>query len=230
MIPTGTLEPDVDRAKHPDASPLRLAFGFTYADLYGHPGLKRLDEVFRGSLREADAALSERFEAYRASRGASLHGPAESTLLIEVSRHIERFVAALFGIGDATAPLYAVADVERTVMRTRKELWRKRGAKLLGKIDDVVRARSVMATVLEAVSGLREEQVEDEPHVARAVVPLLDLEDRCAKVLAKGGAVVTADELARVDAWRVAMADRSDARDALGPRPTEMRRPCSWRG
>ena len=105
-----------------------LDFGLSYRDLYDPASLARLDGTFRGRLREADAALSERFEAYRANP-ASLHGPAESQLLVEVSRYVGDFVAKLFRVENEVKRLQDAADDERAVMRMKKDLWRKRGAK-----------------------------------------------------------------------------------------------------
>jgi len=189
---------------------LELDFGLTYRDLFDPSALARLDRTFRDMLHKADAALSARFEAYRATP-ASLTGPAESQLLVEVARHVERFVARLFHVEAALAGYHSAAEDERAVMRMKKDLWRKRGQKLVGKIEDRAAARAGFAGVLEAC-GVPDAEVEREESVARAVVSLLDLEERCAKVLAKGGAVVTEDELAKVDAMRAAL--DTDARTA----------------
>jgi len=182
---------------------LELDFGLTYRDLHDPASLARLDGTFRGRLRETDSALSERFEAYR-KNAASLHGPAESQLLVEVSRHVGDFVGKLFRVEREVQHLQNVADDERAVMRMKKDLWRKRGAKMVGKVDDAAGARTRMAETLVAV-GVQPEFVEHEAAVGRAVVPLLDLEDRAAKVLAKGGATISDDELARVEALRTAL-------------------------
>lgn len=193
---------------------LDLAFGFSYRDLYDVDALRRLDQLFRDRLRAADAALSERFEAYRRAPDA-LRGPAESQLLVDVGRHLDGFVAELFRVEDALAKYHAESDDERAVMRMKKDLWRKRGAKLVGKVGPTAEARAVMSAVLVAV-GVDPALVEVETAVARAVVPLLELEDRCGKVLAKGGATIADEELAKVGAWREALGSDDRARAALG--------------
>jgi len=226
---TAAVDPVLELAhrKHPDIPKFELRGGFTHRDLYDCDGLRRLDAAFRAKLAQDDSELSKRFEAYRASRGEGDAGsgaaspglgggPAEATLLIETARHLEKFVAHLFGVEAELGKLHAAAEHERAVMRLKKDLWRKRGAKLVGKITDEATARSVSAAVLACVSSVDEADAEDEPRVARAVVPILDLEDRCAKVLAKGGATVTADDLAEVETWRITLADRESARVALG--------------
>jgi NADPH-dependent glutamate synthase beta subunit-like oxidoreductase/NAD(P)H-flavin reductase len=200
-----------------DRPALELALGLTYQDLFDPAALARLDATFRDALRGADAALSERFEAYRGAP-TSLTGPAESQLLVEVARHVEAFVARLFNVERALAHYHAAADGERAVMRMKKDLWRKRGQKVLGKVTDRTAAKAEMAGVLEAC-GISTGELESEVSVATAVVGLLDLEDRCAKVLAKGGAVVTDDELGTIDAYRNALATdpRTHATLTLAP-------------
>ncbi len=199
-----------DRAAAQTPTPtLSLRGGFTYHDLYDPVALRRLDEAFRARLRESDPELGKRFDGYRDSGGASVRGPAESTLLIEAGDHLDRFVAWLFGIDAELGALHAAADVERAVMRMKKDLWRKRGVKLVGTLGtDAARAnaRTAMRVLLAIVDHVPQTLGEDEGTVATVVGPLLDLEERCAKVLAKGGATVTAEELEKVSKWRHALA------------------------
>src|SRR5512140_2937411 len=49
-----------------NASPLHLAFGFSFPDLYRQEGLARIDQAFLDALRGADRALAERLVAARA--------------------------------------------------------------------------------------------------------------------------------------------------------------------
>jgi NADPH-dependent glutamate synthase beta subunit-like oxidoreductase/NAD(P)H-flavin reductase len=83
-----------------DSSPtLTLGIpGFTFEDLYRPRGLRRLSERFDTWLTEREPELFQAFESYRKSGGTTLKGPAESDLLIRVSRHVGAFVARLFNI------------------------------------------------------------------------------------------------------------------------------------
>ena len=83
-----------------DSSPtLTLGLpGFTFEDLYRPRGLRRLAERFDAWLTEHEPELFQAFEAYRKSGGTNLSGPAQSDLLIRVSRHVARFLARLFNI------------------------------------------------------------------------------------------------------------------------------------
>jgi hypothetical protein len=72
--------------------------GFSFEDLYRPHGLRRLTEHFDAQLAAAEPELFQSFESYRKSGGGSLTGPAESELLIRVSRHVSAFIARLFGI------------------------------------------------------------------------------------------------------------------------------------
>lgn len=70
--------------------------GFTFEDLYRPQGLRRLMGRFDTQLAEDEPELFQAYEAYRKSGGTSVTGPAESDLLVRVSRHVSRFVAKLF--------------------------------------------------------------------------------------------------------------------------------------
>ncbi|WP_223644162.1 FAD-dependent oxidoreductase [Corallococcus sp. EGB] len=72
--------------------------GFTFEDLYRPSGLRRLTERFDARLQADAPGLFQTFDTYRQSGGAHLSGPAASDLLIQVARHVSRFVATLFGI------------------------------------------------------------------------------------------------------------------------------------
>src|SRR4051812_15392527 len=73
--------------------------GFSFEDLYRPCGLRRLAERFDAQLQGDAPDLFQAFDAYRKSGGTTPSGPAESDLLIQVARHVSRFVATLFGIG-----------------------------------------------------------------------------------------------------------------------------------
>jgi NADPH-dependent glutamate synthase beta subunit-like oxidoreductase/NAD(P)H-flavin reductase len=71
--------------------------GFRYADLNRVRRLMVLLQVFRDELRAADPALSQRYEQSVAQfeHGQGEHAPE---LLIEVARHLDRFIARVFHI------------------------------------------------------------------------------------------------------------------------------------
>jgi hypothetical protein len=70
--------------------------GYRFADLFVPARLAELDGEFRRTLAEADPALAERFEAYRA--GATLAPPEDSELLIAVGGAQSPVDAQLFGV------------------------------------------------------------------------------------------------------------------------------------
>ncbi|HEY0093999.1 MAG TPA: pyridine nucleotide-disulfide oxidoreductase, partial [Archangium sp.] len=72
--------------------------GFGFEDLYRPRGLRRLAERFDEQLATDEPELFKAFEAYRKSGGKGLTGPAESELLIRVSRHVSAFLTRLFGL------------------------------------------------------------------------------------------------------------------------------------
>lgn len=96
---------------------LQLGFGLQFADLYRRDGLLRVDAAFSEHLATADAALASRLTTARAAPD-SLDLKSESTMLLDLAPHLDRFVARLFGIADEVlalsgrhdelAPLYEV--------------------------------------------------------------------------------------------------------------------------
>ena len=100
-----------------NATSLSLGHGLGYADLHSRDGLLRVDAAFVDALREADAVLAARLLRAREAPD-TLARKAESELLIALAPHVEDFVAALFGVGEAVralearhhelAPLYVV--------------------------------------------------------------------------------------------------------------------------
>ena len=88
------------------SAPLRLAFGFSFEDLYSQQGLARLDEQFLGWLNTSDAALRGRLDAVRANP-ASLAEKERSALLLALAPTLESFVGELFGISGEIKSLAA---------------------------------------------------------------------------------------------------------------------------
>ncbi|MGA8049473.1 MAG: FAD-dependent oxidoreductase [Burkholderiales bacterium] len=99
------------------SSDLRLAFDFSFGDLYRRDGLVRLDGAFLSWIGDADAALRTRLESARAHPD-KLAPKDESDLLVALSPLLEDFLARLFGIESECqalaarhhelAPLYSV--------------------------------------------------------------------------------------------------------------------------
>ncbi len=96
---------------------LNLAYGLSFAELYGRDGLARLDDAFLDFLRASDGALTPRLLAAREAP-ESLDAKAESALILEIAPHLDDFLAELFGIQaefralaarhHELAPLYAI--------------------------------------------------------------------------------------------------------------------------
>ena len=102
--------------------------GYRYADLYDYDRLADLSRDFDSFVRERDAALFARFEAYRTARGG-LTPPDESALLIDLGRHLALFLAKLFRIESDVAVLRDRASRDTIVAKFKKEFVQKRVAK-----------------------------------------------------------------------------------------------------
>ncbi len=84
-------------------------YGVTFEDLYSVDGLARVDAAFLTHLEHADAALHARLRAGRAD-AAALSRLDESELLIAIARHLEDFIALLFGIVPEVSTLQAAQN------------------------------------------------------------------------------------------------------------------------
>jgi NADPH-dependent glutamate synthase beta subunit-like oxidoreductase/NAD(P)H-flavin reductase len=106
---------------------LRPAFGIRFAELYRREGLLRIDAAFLAWLRAADAALLARLEAVRAAP-ESLDRKSESTLILELAPHLERFVAELFGIVEEVSALSSRHDELRPLYQVKRQFVQRRAA------------------------------------------------------------------------------------------------------
>ncbi len=106
-------------------------FGLSFADLYDHQGLSRLDQAFLQELAQTDAPLRTRLLAARADV-TTLAVKIESELLLALAPHLNDFIGLFFGIESevgalaerhhALAPLYSVKRlfVQRKAMHKYK--------------------------------------------------------------------------------------------------------------
>ena len=106
-------------------------FGLSFADLYDHQGLIRLDQAFLQELAQTDAPLRTRLLAARADV-TTLAVKIESELLLALAPHLNDFIGLFFGIESevgalaerhhALAPLYSVKRlfVQRKAMHKYK--------------------------------------------------------------------------------------------------------------
>jgi len=135
---------------------LKLAFGFSFEDLYAREALARLDRVFLDRLGEAAPELLTRLKEAR-ENPASVAGKPESELIIAIAPYVDDFIGELFGIGPELralqashhelAPLYSVK--RRFVQR--KALTGQTLEKAIG-IDGVATAHELEAFLLEALT------------------------------------------------------------------------------
>jgi NADPH-dependent glutamate synthase beta subunit-like oxidoreductase/NAD(P)H-flavin reductase len=93
--------------------------GFRYADLNRVRRLMALYQVFRDELRSADPALAERYEQScdQYARGESKE---DSQLLIDVARHLDRFIARVFHIEKEVNALNRRTSDDKAVYEFKK--------------------------------------------------------------------------------------------------------------
>src|SRR6185295_9994662 len=151
--------------------------GFTFEDLYRPSGLKRLHERFLADLAAADAALAQRFDAYRAAAGQGLKPPEEAALLIAVARHVSAFLGRLFGITAEQQALAARLQKELRLFEFRREFITRRVFKKGAPDRPTVAELPALAAKVSTLLKLGFPSTDDpERDVAEAVLSLLEFE------------------------------------------------------
>lgn len=194
--------------------------GFTFEDLYNPRALRRLAERFDAQLAEDEPELFQRFDAYRKAGGAGLPGPAESELLIRVSRHVGRFVARLFNIQEAATQLADGLKGERPLFDFKREFITRRVFKKgaadrptlaeFPSLDGRVRLLMQLGFPEALVQG------DEERGLAETVLSLMELERLFAGQLPAEAKERAEPLRARWAALRASLLATPEGRDAFG--------------
>ena len=143
---------------------LKLAFGFSFAELYRRDGLARLDAAFLEHLGAAGPALGPRLAAAR-ENPSSLDAKSESALILEIAPHLDDFLADLFGI-QAEFGALASRHHDLAPLHTIKRQFVQRRAANKVKPEEAAKLDGpALETRLKALLGGRF----DEPSFARKV-------------------------------------------------------------
>ena len=109
---------------------------FAYEELFHSKGLERLDQAFLTQLKAKNPQAHNDLMAYRHETKA-LNPIAISELLINVSKHLEEFIAALFHIEEAADALQTRTLSNNPVSVFKKFFVLRRAKKLLQQIDSL---------------------------------------------------------------------------------------------
>ena len=118
-------------------SRLKLGFsGFDYSDLSRPDGLARLDEQFVQTLHQQAPELCDALLAWREQRSTD-DAATISDQLIEVARHLEKFIGQLFGIEDEMEALRARILGHNPVFVFKKMFVMRRARRRLLKKEEI---------------------------------------------------------------------------------------------
>jgi NADPH-dependent glutamate synthase beta subunit-like oxidoreductase/NAD(P)H-flavin reductase len=198
---------------------LELAIdGFTYADLYDPARLSDLHDAFERWFSTESPELHARFAAYRACRGEGMTPVARSEALLAAAPFVGRFVGKLFKIEPELSAFVESVRKDDPLWRFRKDFAKKRvlraeagkgwthGGPLAREA-----ARAALQSVSEApIGGTTDEELT----IARATLPLLELDEIARKAAKAGGAQWTVELRAR--AAKILAGLRPMLRGALG--------------
>src|SRR5262245_52511604 len=106
---------------------LQLAYNLSFPDLYRRDGLLKIDAHFLDFLGAAAPSVKERLVAARAAE-APLLQKEESTLLLDIAPHLERFLSQLFGIADEVLALAAKHDELSPLYTVKRQFVQRRAA------------------------------------------------------------------------------------------------------
>jgi NADPH-dependent glutamate synthase beta subunit-like oxidoreductase/NAD(P)H-flavin reductase len=148
--------------------------GYTYADLHQPARLKDLHDEFCRRTAAADPALWTAWEQYAAAPDAPRAATAVSDLIVRMAPHVSRFVAQLFGIGEAVAALRGDTQALDPVFRFKVDFVRKRALPLVKGGAHVARDAADVAVVDRLAAA--HSQLDGERAVAAAGCALLDRE------------------------------------------------------
>jgi NADPH-dependent glutamate synthase beta subunit-like oxidoreductase/NAD(P)H-flavin reductase len=107
---------------------MSLGFGLVFEDLYGDAGLARVDGAFVDGLKDGETELYNRLMAARAAPDA-LEDKDASQLLIDLGPHLEDFIGALFGNGDAIKALHDAHDGLAPIYRVKRLFVQRRAVR-----------------------------------------------------------------------------------------------------
>ena len=153
--------------------PVQLS-GLTYHDLGRPEGLQRLDQRFLAHLAEAAPESHRQLLAHRDPQGTPLTGRALGDWLIAVGPHLERFLAALFGVEEALAAIQDALTRDGEVMAFREAFVKRRARRRDAGTDAFAELDAWLDTALDA-HGLA--GADRELAVARLGQRLLDAGD-----------------------------------------------------
>ena len=156
--------------------------GFRYSDLYRPERLAALSVAFDGALLAADPALAAEVAVARKSPAwptDAKAGAVRSELMIRLARHVDAFVARLFGVEAELAAQHAVVAGEAVVFRVKKDFLQRRALKVAAEpgADAAALAREVHR-ICRAVRPDHDQvaAVDADRATALAIADLLDIE------------------------------------------------------
>jgi len=145
---------------------LALGFGLAFADLYRREGLAEVDAAFVAALTEADAALAARLAAARTDPDA-LAAKDESALLLALAPHLERFIAALFGIDAELASLVHRHHEPLPMWTVKRQFVQRRAANRITREEAQAFDGAALERELRKIFGGRFDELTFATHVAK---------------------------------------------------------------
>ena len=147
-----TIRSETTPASDPQGATLLGVDGFTWSDIHRAERLADLHAAFLDSLRAADADLSDRWSVHSA-QPSELGEDEESRLMIDVARHVSRFIGELFDVRDAQAKCREEIERRSQIYRITKPFLKKFKNRAKTADVDAADVRQRAAALLDALPG-----------------------------------------------------------------------------
>jgi len=154
----------MSRPESPTA--LVLNHGLTFADLFTHEGLQRIDQLYLSELRAHDAAIHDRLLAWR--HGAATLSPLQvSELLLACGPVLDLFIANLFNIRESTQDSQEHTLRHQPVFQFKKFFVQRRARRRLLKKEEFESFTELDAWLTGALRSSKTEDADRELAISR---------------------------------------------------------------
>ncbi len=143
-------------------------FGLEFADLYRRDGLQQVDAAFLKWLHQNDTPLGARLLTARAVPD-SLPARDEAALILECAPHLDRFVAALFGVEEAVAVLTGQHHALDPLFEIKRQFVQRRAASRIKPDEAAMLDGAALGSTLESLVGGSIQGAAGELRLARAL-------------------------------------------------------------
>lgn len=164
---------------------LKLANGYTFAQLFEQQSLERLDAEYLTRLRALNPDAHEKLLRYRATAGNAFSAIERSELLLACGPLLEQTIIELFGIQEAVAKVSGATLAHDPIFSFKKQFVLKRARRRLLKKDEYESFAELDQWLTQTLKSAGHDAADRELTVARYTLDLLANEAANAEAIEK---------------------------------------------